>query len=75
VSAVPNRPENQTFSDDNSDSGEDHEQKNADCDPTFEASFSSSEPRLLTQEDSNDLVRDFKLYRTKVTFAVTQVKV
>ena len=37
--------------------------KNFDCDPTFEASFSSSEPHLLTQEDSNDLVCDFNLYK------------
>jgi hypothetical protein len=35
--------------------------KNVDCDPTFEASFPSSEPHLLTQEDSNYLVRNFNL--------------
>jgi hypothetical protein len=35
--------------------------KNVDCDSTFEASFPSPEPHLLTQEDSNYLVRDFNL--------------
>jgi hypothetical protein len=35
--------------------------ENVDCDPIFEASCSSSEPHLLIQEDSNDLVRDFNL--------------
>jgi hypothetical protein len=47
-----------TFSDDNSDSGEDHRQQertNVDCNPTFDASCSSSEPNLLTQGDLNDL--------------------
>jgi hypothetical protein len=44
-------PENLTFSDDSSDSDEDHMQQdgdNVDCDPTFEASCSSSETHLLT---------------------------
>jgi len=47
-------PENLTFNNDNSVSNEDRvEQKgdNVDCDPTFEASCSSSEPHLLTQGD------------------------
>jgi len=47
-------PENLTFNDDNSDSDEDRgrqEEDNFDCDPTFEASFSSSELHLLTQGD------------------------
>jgi hypothetical protein len=39
--------------------------KNVDCDLTFEASCSSSEPRLLTQ-DHNDLVRDFNLSKSKL---------
>ena len=42
------------FSDENSDSDEDRveqEWDNVDCDPTFEASCSSSEPHLLTQGD------------------------
>jgi hypothetical protein len=42
---------------------EDHEQQegdNVDCDPTFEASCSLSEPHLLTQ-DLSDLVREFNL--------------
>jgi hypothetical protein len=32
-----------------------------DCDPTFEASCTSSEPHLLTQGDLNVLVRDSNL--------------
>jgi hypothetical protein len=49
---VPKSPENLTFNDDNSDSDEDRVQEegdNVDCDKTFEASFFSSEPHLLTQ--------------------------
>ena len=51
-------PENQTFSDENSDSGENdgqHEGDNVDCDPTLEATCSSSETHLLTQGYLNDL--------------------
>jgi hypothetical protein len=57
-------PGKSEFSDDNSNSDEDHGQqegKNVDCDPTFEASFSSSESHLLTQGYLNDLVRDLNL--------------
>jgi len=46
---LPKPPENLTFSDDNCDS-EDHEQQeedSVDCDPTFEASCSSSQLNLL----------------------------
>ena len=45
-------PENLTFSDENSDSGENdgqYEGGNVDCDPTLEANCSSSETHLLTQ--------------------------
>jgi len=38
---IPKPPDNPTFSDDNSDSDEDHRQQewdNVDCDPAFEAS-------------------------------------
>jgi hypothetical protein len=58
---VTKPPENPTFSDDNSDSDEDHGQykgDNVDCDPTFKASCSPSEPHLLTQGDLHDLARD-----------------
>jgi hypothetical protein len=57
-------PGNLTFNNDNAGSDEDCAQKegdNVDCDPTFEASSSSSEPRLLTQGDLELLVRDFNL--------------
>ena len=50
---VPRPSENLIFSDDNSDSDDNQgepEGDNVDCDPTFAASCSSSEPRLLTQE-------------------------
>jgi len=46
------------------DSDDEHGQQegyNVDCNPTFEASCSSSEPQLLTQGDLNDLVRDLNL--------------
>ena len=52
-----------SFSDDNSDS-DDHGQQewdNVDCDLTFEASSSSSEPSLLTHRDLNDLVHHLNL--------------
>ena len=58
---VPKPPENLIFSDDNSESDEDQGQlecDNVDCDPTFVARCSSSEPRLLTQGDTDDFVRD-----------------
>jgi len=60
---VPEPPENLTFSDGNYDSV-DHGQQEGDnvaCDPTFEASCSSSEPRSLTQGDTNDLARVLNL--------------
>jgi hypothetical protein len=65
---VPKPPENLTFSDESSDSEEDHKQQgnNVACDPAFEASCSSSEPHLLTQENSNNLVRDFNLPKIKL---------
>jgi hypothetical protein len=59
--------ENLTFSDDNSDSDEDHGQQkgnNVDCDPTFETSWSSSEPSSLIQEDLY-LLRDLNLSKKK----------
>jgi hypothetical protein len=62
--SVPKPLENLTFSDDNSDSDKVHGQQEGDivdCDPTIAASFSSSEPHLLTQGDLNDLVRDLNL--------------
>jgi hypothetical protein len=59
-----------TFSD-NCDSAEDHwrqEWDNVDCIPTFEASYSSSEPHLLTPEDLSDLVRDLSLSKIQAEF-------
>jgi len=44
-----------------SDCGEDRGQQErayVDCNPAFDASCSSSEPHLLTQEYLNDFVRD-----------------
>ena len=62
--SVPKHPENLTFSDDNSNSDEDHGEQEGDnvgCELTFEASYSSSEPNLLRQGDLNDFVRDLNL--------------
>jgi len=81
---VPQPPENVAFSDNTSDSDEDHgrqEGGNVHCDPTFEAICSTSEPHLLTQGDLNDLVREFNLYKkqaelrfqTKRTQSSTQI--
>jgi hypothetical protein len=49
---VTKPPENLTFSDDSSDSKEDHRQQqdNVECDLTFEASCSSSEPIYYHKE-------------------------
>ena len=47
-------PENMTLNDDNSNSDEDNGQQggdNADCDLTFDASWSSSEPHLLKKNN------------------------
>jgi len=60
------KPPNLTFSDDNSDSGEDQEEDSVDCHPTFGASCSSFEPDLLTQEDLNDFVSDFTLSKNRL---------
>jgi hypothetical protein len=61
---LPNPLENLTFSDDNSDSDEDHRQQegdNVDCYLTFEAVCSSSEPHLLMQGDHKEFFRDWNL--------------
>jgi len=71
---VPQPLENTTFSDDNSDSHEDHGQEdgdNVDCDPTFETSWSSSEPSLLKQEHLN-LGRDLNLSKNKLLLISTK---
>jgi hypothetical protein len=48
--------------------------ENFDCDPTFEASFSSSEPHLLTQGDLNGLVRDFNLSKEEAEIIASRLK-
>ena len=66
---VPKPLENLTVSDDNSDSDNDQGQlegDNVDCDSTFAASCPSSVPRLLTQGDADDFVRDFNLSKKKL---------
>jgi hypothetical protein len=63
---MPKSPVNLTFSDESSDSYENHGQQEGDsidCDPTFEASCSSSEPYLLLKGDLSDLVRDLNLLK------------
>jgi hypothetical protein len=72
ILSVLQSPVNLTFSD-NSNSDEDHGQQegdNIDCDPTLEASCSSSEPHLLTQGDLSDLVRDLNLSEKQVELLV-----
>jgi len=54
--------------DDNSDSDKDcrqHERDNNDCNPTFEASCSSSELYLIPQGFLNDLISDMYLSKTQ----------
>jgi len=68
---APKPPEYLTFSDNNSDSGEDHGEQeggNAECDPTFEASCSSSDHHLLTQGHLNDLLCDLNLSKKQAEF-------
>jgi len=65
------------FTNDNSDSGEDHRQQergNADCDLIFEASCSSSEPHLLTQGVLNNLVCDFNLSKIQAELLGSRLK-
>ena len=65
---VPKPPKNLTFSDNNSDSDEDHGQQgdNTDCNPTFEASCSPSETHLLTQGDLKGIVINWTLLKNKL---------
>jgi hypothetical protein len=65
---VPKPQKNYVFGDDNSDSDEDHGQQegdNVDCNPTFEESYSPSEPYLLTQGDLKDIVCDLNLSKKR----------
>ena len=76
-SPVPMPLENLIFCDDNSNPDEDHGQQkgdNVDCEPTFEASFSSSEPHLLTQGDLNDLVSEWKLSKKQTELLGSRLK-
>jgi hypothetical protein len=74
---VPKPPGNLTFSEDKCDS-EDHEQQeedSVDCDPTFEASCSSSQPNLLRKGDFNDLVvRDLNLSKKEAELLGSRLK-
>jgi len=67
----------QTFSDDSCDSELDHEQleeDSVDCDPTFEASCSSSQLNLLWKGDFNDLVRDLNFSKERSCTLRFQIK-
>jgi len=64
----PKSPEYPTFSNDNCDYDDNHrqqERKNVYCNPTFEASCFSPEPRLLTQRDLDDRIRDLHLSKNQ----------
>jgi len=59
-----------TFSDDNSNSNEKHEQlevDNVDCNPTLQARCSSSHPHLLKPGDLNNFVRDLNLSKKQAS--------
>jgi hypothetical protein len=65
------------FSDNNSDSEEDHGEQeggNVECDPTFEAISSSSDHHLLTQGHLNDLLRDLNLSKKQAEFLGSRLK-
>jgi hypothetical protein len=69
---VPKPSENPTFSNDNSDSDQNHGQQeggNVDCDLTFEASCSSNEP----QGGFNDLVRGFYFVKKKAKLSISRL--
>jgi len=72
---VPNHPTNMTL-DDSESSDEDVGQanNNMDCDPTFAGASSSNEPRLLTQEDLNDFVRDLNLSKKQAELLCSRLK-
>jgi hypothetical protein len=74
---APNSPEYLTFSDNNSDSDEDHGEQeggNVECDPTFEESFSSCDHHLLTQGHLNDLLRDLNWSTKQAEFSGSRLK-
>jgi hypothetical protein len=69
---APKPPEYLTFSDNNSDSDEDHgeqEGSNVECDPTYEGSC-SPDHHLLTQGHLNDLLRNLNLSKKKLNSQV-----
>jgi hypothetical protein len=73
---VPKPPENLTFSDDNSDS-DDHGQQEGDyvdCDPTFQASYSSSKPHLFKKGYLSYLVRDLNLPKEQAELVGSRLK-
>jgi hypothetical protein len=74
---VPNPPGNLTFSDQNSDSNAYHgqqEKDNIDCDPTLEASCSSSESNLLIEENLNEIGSDLNLSKTQSQLLGSRLK-
>jgi hypothetical protein len=75
--STPKPLENLAFSDDNSDSDKDHGQQDGehfDCVWTFEGSCSSIEPHLLTEDNINDLVRDFNLSKKQAELFGSRLK-
>jgi hypothetical protein len=74
---IPKPPENVIVDDEDSATDKaDLEQvgETFDCDPTFEASCSSSEPHLLTQGDFNDFVRDLNLSKKEAEILASRLK-
>jgi len=75
VHQVLHRSLQSCFSDENSDSHEDHGQQEGDivdCDVTFEARCSPSELHLLKHGDLNDLLRDMSLSKTLAELLVSR---
>jgi hypothetical protein len=74
---IPKQPANMIMDDEDSTTDEDDLEQlgeNFDCDPTFEASCSFSEPHLLTQGDRNELVRDLSLSKKEAEILACRLK-
>jgi len=72
---LPKPPTDMTLSDsESSDEAVGQANNNMDCDPTFVGACSSNEPRLLTQWDLNDIIRDLSLSKTEAEILGSRLK-
>jgi hypothetical protein len=71
---VPHHPTRLTAEDESEHEAHTEVQNDEKDDPTFEASTSSCEHRLLTEGDLNDLVRDLKLSKKQAKLLGSRLK-